>query len=287
MNKTSPFTKSSVSVSALFILGNAVIVLPSKSADRYTFLEFLAVSVLCLIFSLILLPLSRKITNENSNIILKLMVLIPLCIGSVFIAADTFYDFGKFISNAVLVGIPTPIIFITFLLVVLYFGFKRQENILKFSLIILFFSVIAIIFFLFATLKNFEYRNIYIFKLPNYKDFFKGTLPYLYKILLPSLLLPFYSVFVFKDKKSGTFLGTALGLFLLSFCILTSVLTFSVNFASKLAYPYFSAVSTVSIGRIFTRMDGFSYILYFGSSIIKINVCIFSAFKSLKILREL
>lgn len=285
MNKTSPFTKSTVSASALFILGNSVIVLPDKTADRYTFLEFLAVSVLCMVLSLILLPLAKRITIQNSNIALKSALLIPLCIGAVFVGADTFYDFCIFISNAVLPQIPTFIIIITFLFVVIYFSVKRQENTLKFSLIILVFSLLAIIFFFLATLKEFELRNIFIFRLPGYKAFFKGSLPYLYKILLPSLILPFYSVFVFKDKKSGTFLGTALGLFLLGLCILTSVLTFSVNLAGKLSYPYFSAVSTVSIGKIFTRMDGFSYVLYFGAVITKINICTFTAFKALKTLK--
>lgn len=287
MKKTSPFTKSSVSASALFILGNAVIVLPHKNADEYTFLAFLAVSFLSLLLSVLILPVAKKSLNAYANPFIKYIILIPLCIGAIFIAADTFYDFTFFISSAVLPQVSSLVIILSFFAVILYFATKRQENILKFSLILLFFCLISIVFFFFATIKDFEIRNIYIFKIPELKVFFKNIIPYLYKILLPSLILPFYSVFVFKNKKSGTVLGTALGLFLLSLCILTSVLTFSINLASKLSYPYFSAISTVSIGRIFTRMDGFSYILYFGSSIIKINICIFTILKSFKILREL
>lgn len=281
MREKSIFAKSSVSASALFVLGNGIITLPYKGADKYTFLEFLCVSILTVLLSFLLLPIAKKIENKGT-ILLKIVFLMPICIGSLFVAADTFLDFTRFISTAVLPQIPTFAIIITFLAAVIYFATKRQENILKFSLIVLFLSLLAIIFFFFATMKSFDMRNIFIFRFPKTESFLKGSIPYIQKVLLPSLILPFYSVFIFGNKKSGSLIGTALGLSLLGICLLTSILIFSAPLASRLSYPYFSAVSTVSIGRIFTRMDAFSYLLYFSSSIIRISICIFTSFKALK-----
>ena len=37
---------------------------------------------------------------------------------------------------------------------------------------------------------------------------------------------------------------------------------FGPTFAARIEYPYTAAVSTVSVGRLFTRMDYFSYFIY-------------------------
>ena len=53
-----------------------------------------------------------------------------------------------------------------------------------------------------------------------------------------------------------------------------AAIVFGSDFAGKLKYPYASAISTVTLGNLFTRMDGFAYLIFFASVIVKITVCI-------------
>ena len=44
--------------------------------------------------------------------------------------------------------------------------------------------------------------------------------------------------------------------------------------AGEAAYPYSTLTSIISFGRNFSRLDGFTYYIYFYSSIIKNSVCV-------------
>jgi hypothetical protein len=52
---------------------------------------------------------------------------------------------------------------------------------------------------------------------------------------------------------------------------------FGGDFASNLSYPYSQAVSTASMGEIFSRLDGFLYATCFFTTIIKCSALTLSA----------
>ena len=293
MKSNKVFWAHSSAVSALFFLGNAIIKAPTNQADEFTFLAYL---ITCGIGFLLYFPisfLSMKIYCESlfgAKVFRKIfisIILLAVSIVSCFTIAETFMDYVNFIKEEILVGAHLFSIVLIFGLVCLFFALKRQEDFLKFGLLCFWFVFALILFFFFAALPNYSLRNIFIFRLPDIKTLFKQSLPYFKNPVLPSLLLPVYNALVFKSaKKSSLFSGYLLGAILLGLGILSPVLLFGTSFAGNLDFPFFSAVSTVSIGRLFTRLDGFSYFIYFSAAIMRINVCVFIIYSSLKKISE-
>lgn len=261
-DKSSAYGKHFIALSALFILGNAVINLPVSVADKFTFLGFLISFLISLLlyFVLFLIPISKPLLSIAFFV-------------SYYAAADTFLDFIKFINATLLRDTPKILTVLPFVIVVILFATKSRTAVFKFSLVSAFFSVLAVIFFFIFTAKDFEIKNIIIKELPTLKNLYTQAMPYIKTVTLPSLLLVIYAKLTAKNKKS-VFLGLISGNAVLAFCILNSVLLFGSKFAGRLFYPYASAISTVTFGNLFTRMDGFAYFIYFASCLIKITVCV-------------
>lgn len=276
MNKEKLFSYHSISLFALFILGEGIIVLPLKSADEYTFTGYLFTVLASLLLYTILLPLINCIFDEKRQGFLKKIITLSVCVFSLFCAAETFKEFISFTSKILLPNTKIYISVIIFVLISVYFLVKRQEDILKFNLLSFAFVAIAMIFFLFATLKSFNLRNIFIFSFPSFKTLYNQSMPYFKTFLFPSLLLPVWQALVFKKSRPATaFLGLAVGTVSLGVAILCSVLLFGPTLSGRLDFPYASAISTITVGRLFTRLDGFSYFIYLACALSKITTCLF------------
>ena len=90
-------------------------------------------------------------------------------------------------------------------------------------------------------------------------------------------------MFVFKNRCIKSALaGAVTGFSILGICILNSILLFGAELSGELGFSYISAISTISIGRLFTRLDEFAYLLFFITCIIKITVCGYVTFNCLK-----
>lgn len=276
MSKEKHFKSHSVALFALFFLGEGIILLPTNSANEYTFTGYLFCVLSGFIIYSALLPLLNYIfSKEKSSIIIKI-IFYSICIFALFCAASTFKSFIFFASKILIPNTAKTISIIIFLLVLIFFFFKSEENILKFCLLSFSFVAIAILFFFFATLGNFNIRNIFVFSFPKLSTLYTQSMPYFRTTLVPSLLLPVWQVLVFKKiRPKEAFAGLLVGTVLLGICILCSVLLFGPQLAGNLDFPYASAVSTVTVGRLFTRLDGFSYYIYFTSALIKIISCLF------------
>ena len=293
MKSNKVFFTHATALSALFILGNALITAPTVSADEFTFLGYLVSVSISFLLYFIAFPVSIFFYKENSqqnNLIIKILKIvfyIAVAIFSLFCIADTFKAFILFIKQIILKNTSLTLIVIVFLAVCLFFASRRQEDILKFCLLCFWFVLGLMLFFFFATMHNYNLRNIFIFRLPEFKNLYNQMLPYIKNPVLPSLLLPIYNVIVFKkNRKGAAFSGLALGSVLLGLGILSATLLFGTTFAGELDFPYSAAVSTVNIGRLFTRLDGFSYFIYFAAAITRITVCIFIMITTLKKLAE-
>ena len=68
--------------------------------------------------------------------------------------------------------------------------------------------------------------------------------------------------------------STALFSALFSLCTINVLGIFGSEFAATLRYPYAIAVSSAATGEIFSRLDGFFYIICFFCALIKIGAAI-------------
>ena len=275
--KTVYFTHQ-ISLYSLFIMGNAVIGLPQKSADEYTFLGFLVSATATILINLAVTPLICRLFSSDKNSFVKRYALPCLAwvtaLFSLWCAADTFYDFISFISRIILPRTSPFLVTVVFLLLTVFFITRSKEATLKFSLLCFWGIAAVIVFFFIASVRDYNLQNIFIFSLPDLRQLYKQTTPYTINPLLPCLLLCVYNAVAFKKSRlKATALGIAVGYTLLGLCVLGSVLLFGPYTAGRLEFPYSAAVSTVTLGSLFTRMDGISYLLYFACALIRITVC--------------
>lgn len=283
MKKETVFSSHFSALTALFILGNSVMVLPVKGADEYSFLGYLIAIAIAFLLYFAVIPVANRLfaDNKSGNLraykkILLTIIYLFTAVLAVLYAAETFLSFISFASTLLLKSYPKWVAVLIFLAVIAFFLLRRQEDFLKFTLLAFCFTAAVIVFFFIASVKNLNFNNIVILNIPNFKELLPQIKTYALNPVLPTLLMAVYGNIVFKKARpKDTFWGLGIGFTLLAMCILNSVLLFGAHFAAALDYPYASAVSTVTIGRLFTRLDGFSYFVYFASALAKIIVCLF------------
>ncbi len=280
MNEKVTFYSHSCRLFAFFVLGNAVTVLPVSNADSYTFLGYvLSAAVLFLLF-LVLYPLCLKLFCDGNKKgiakILQTAVYAAAMVFAVFCLGDAFSSFIYISARLLLPEASNFAVIVILLAVTAYFGSKRQENVLKFALVAFPFCLVIILFFFLASAGEFNWRSVFVFSPPSFKNLLEQTYAYLKNPVSFCLLLPVYEVLFFKNRdKRPLFAGTLTGFLLLALCLLNSLLLFGPNLSGKLDFAYCEAVSSVSVGRLFTRLDGFAYLIFFVSILLRITVCVF------------
>ena len=269
------YNKHIASLAAIFVLGDAVIVLPSSDSGDYPLLGFIAGAIA----AVLLYFASSFITN-------RLIEKSPLFI---FAAAYAFYNAGvsfirytDFADKILLPETSKLLIAAAFILAAVYLATRRQEVILKLALIAVIISAAAILIFFLLSSTDFKAENIALHEMPGLKGLINSSKPYFLNIALPTLLIPVYSrLFADEKRVCAPFLGLTAGLALNLICLLESLLLFGAPFAEKLSFPLAAAVSTVTVGSLFTRMDGIVYCLFFVTALVKTAVCMKLAFVAL------
>ena len=282
MNKKAEFTPHIIAISALFVLGSGILSLPSRGADGFTFLAFLiSLPLGFFVFwlaSIIFGKISQtKFSSGAFKKAVYVICIISAGIFALFSVADTFKALTEFVSAVMLPETPMFLIVAVFLAAVIYFFFQNEKSILKFALISGVLTATAVVFFFVSASDRYDLRSIFIFRLPSFGELFSQLKPYLINPVLQVAVLPVFLKGVLRENKTKSGIwGVLAGGIFLGLGILSSVLLFSPEIAGELQFPFSSAVSTVTVGRLFTRLDGFAYFVYFVCSLSKITVCVFS-----------
>ena len=269
-------SKHILSLTALYVLGDAVIFLPGKGSGKYLFLgAVVAIAVTFLLYGVIISLLNLLLQKEE-----EWYGKIAAWLLSVVLAAVAFYmgvaclrRFVRFASEILLPKTPKIWIVLIFLAVVFYLLMKQEEVTKKLSLLLFIMAVLIVLLILVLSEKDFKISNIAIYEVPKFGDLFKEALPFLKSITLPALLIPAYTaIYDRKVSYSASFGGLAFGSGLLIACFAECLLLFGVELSARFDYPLYSAVSTVTVGPLFTRMDGMVYGLFFSTALMKTAV---------------
>lgn len=280
------YNKHLASLTAIFILGDAVIILPSSDSGNYPLFGFFAAAIAAALLYFAAFPLANRLIRKPcKSPVLKLFSLLLLTLAAVYAlysAGITFIRYTDFVDKILLPETPKFLIAAVFILSAVYLATRRQEVILKLTLIAVFAAVIAVLFFFMLSSKDFKAENIFNYGFPNFSQLLKSSKPYFINVALPALLIPAYStLFTGKSRAGAPFLGLITGLALTLLCLLESLLLFGTPLAERLSFPLAAAVSTVTVGSLFTRMDGIVYCLFFLPALIKTAVCMKLAFFAL------
>lgn len=257
------YTPHIFSFCALSVLGNAVISMPFYKRGGFLFVLISAV------LSLVLILLTTLLTNQSSksNAVFYVTATV-VSAAAVYGAVITFSDYIRFLKTVQMPPTSVYLLSAVLVLVIVFFVLNSTSAIYKYSLLVSVIGATMIVICFVGGIKNFDFSGFKeSFLNPNFniKDFLR---------CFSSLaVIPFFvSLKLKKSYTNPLVLGTAAGFFVLALCLAQSV--FTLGFASNIPYPYLNAVSVISSGSLFTRLDGFAYFIFFAAAIIKIVLCI-------------
>lgn len=269
------YNKHLASLWAIFILGDAVIVLPTSNSGDYSLLGFFIGALAAILLYFVSLPVTNRFIGKS-------LLLVSAGVYAFYNAGKAFIRYTNFVDKILLTEASRFLIAALFIIAAVYLATRRQEVILKLSLISVVIAVITILLFFMLSFKDFKAENITLQNSPNFSGIIKSAKPYFINISLPALLIPVYSrLFVEGKRICAPFAGLTAGLALELIGLLETLLLFGAPLAKKLSFPLASAVSTVTVGQLFTRMDGIVYCLFFILALIKTAVCMKLAFVAL------
>ena len=290
MNEKTNFKTHFACLAALFVLGSGIITLPTKNADQFTLYALIISIIFTFLIYFIVSIIKKEFLEKHSKTkILKILAAViytAIAIYALFTFSYTFKIFTRFAAHILLRDTSYLTAAILLGLVVWFFASRSQVDILKFSLVCLIAALPVILFFFFAAMGDYKADNIFIFNFPEFQNLLKNLYPFLKEISFPVIILLSFTT-QHKGTSKSTVTGIFIGYILLFLCLSSAIMLFGTTFAARIEYPYTAAVSTVSVGRLFTRMDYFSYFIYFTSAIIKSTVCIFTVKECLKNLNEI
>lgn len=268
------FSPHKTAVFALFMLGQTGIVIPYKNGNENIFLAFLLASFLgflMLLLSFFALNKLRELKNYTVKKYTLKIIFILFAIYSICLAVDTFNAFLSFLSSYILPDFSPYFLGLTLTALIIFVSSVKIEVFYKFSLITAAFSAVLLLILFLLSVPQFSVDNISLLSLPNFYDVLYKSLIYLKDAFLPALILPIFEFLYAKTKnKNCAVKGYLIGDLMLMVCLLNSLLIFGNLLSSRLDFPYSEAISTVTAGNIFFRMDGFSYFVFFASCTVKI-----------------
>lgn len=271
--KTKTLDFHTIAAAAISVLGTAVVYLPGIN-DKSPVLAMIFALFLGLPIYMLFVKFTGKINFKN--IIIKKFFAVILSAFLIYLAAESFCAITNYFSVAVLPKTPAWLIITALFLLVLYAVICGGDAVKKFTVIG--FLAVASLFFILIVV-SFENLSLSLISKPRFNlPFFETVAKYLVIIFVASA-----EALIFQrkggNKKSllkSTVLGIAIGGALLTLVIANSVLVFGEGYAAEIEFPYTSAVSTFSVGTLFTRLDGFAYFIVLTVNFLKGALCILS-----------
>lgn len=253
------FSPHIFSLAALFTLGGFIINLPFYTSGLAALPGFCALSLLVLWFSTVLLNLKQK--RKSVFYVSAVLTVLAALTG----AFSSFFELFKFLKTVALPKTNSVIIFAALCISVLFFCMAKKSAIYKYCLFAAIICFIFIVICFWGGIKNFDFKGLalpqsFAFKLKN-----------LLSLVLPLFVLPTFTAAQYKQAKP-LFWGVATGFLAVALCFLQSI--FTLHYQKDLSFPYLRAVSVISSGALFTRLDGLVYFLFFVTSLIRTTVCI-------------
>ncbi|MEE0840063.1 MAG: GerAB/ArcD/ProY family transporter [Acutalibacteraceae bacterium] len=254
-----------ITLTGIFIIGNAVINLPFSQYPQGVILGFI-LSVTSGFFFILLSERSFKTQNDKK---LPKTIFTLYCLLSAIVTVRNFITFSDRVLLPEMKGLLPSLLF----LVLLYFLCKSGKKvILKISVISAVLILISTILLLFLSLENIKLNSFFNVRLSDIKGIFYEATAFLSLSFMQIVILMY---FLKEEKaknsiKTGYFLGVAV----LLICFIQSIGVLGVSLTGRLLNPYAQSVSIISFGDRLSRMEGFSYFLYFSASLIKAGVCL-------------
>lgn len=262
--------KHKIFLTAVFILGNTVIVFPKGEGCEFALYGLIPALFLTLIMCSIYLKANFRLDNYAgfANKILTCFFII-FCIVSMGI---TLRDYVNFVDNIRLPITSRFIISVVFILITLILGSAKRKVIylISFYSFIMIAFIFIIMLFLSFNNMNFSNLNLSNFKLSGILN--QSLTFYIHSFGQLIIILMFFNNSKANETKKILFGGAIIGYLLILICILNIFSVLGANLVNRIDYSYATVTGMVSFGRNFSRMDGLTYYIYFFASLIKSSI---------------
>lgn len=185
-------------------------------------------------------------------------------------------EVGRFAANVMGIRAPYKVLCISFLGFCALLASKGRRVIKKYSLVAFAVVLICILLILAFSIPSAELSNLREIPLRKFRTADTGMI--LAEMFAPLLIALIYFSAESKKKRSenkaslSAPLGLAIGVAILFVCFFNVVLLLG-NYAAAEVYPYFSAAGAVSAGRLFLRIEGAAYFMYFAAVSVRGALC--------------
>ncbi len=277
MKRDISYYKHSICMIAIFLFGNLLIAFPKgENTDQAVFgvIANLGIGI----------AVSYLFCYLQKNGMFDLMVFEPKPLKVTFIVLIlalsvisfliTCKDYVMLIDKVRLPNTSSVVISVIFLLLAYLLARADKKLIYLFSLTGLIFAAISFMLLFLLSLPNMELRLFTENLKFAPKGFLKQTLTFFIHSVGQIVIAAFF-IGNLTDKKEARriyLLGTLIGGLILLICILNIVLVLGTNVIGGTDYPYATATGMIMLGKSYSRMDGFTYYIYFLASLIKASV---------------
>ncbi len=185
-------------------------------------------------------------------------------------------EFAEFASEVMLLRMPKIPIMLIFLGLCGYLASLGAGAIKKFSLLAFFVTAAVAVMLFLLSVPSFESEYA--------KEIFSsseatamGTAGAFGRVFAPAAVAVIYMRVWNKGREGGkreAFVSPILAGAILFICFLNVRLLLGKAFGGVRDFPYFDAVSMVTVGKLFARMEGFAYVMYYGGAAVKTAVSV-------------
>lgn len=266
---------------ALFVLGGGIFMTHSLPL-ALCFLPSAALSIPLTSLSFKLLsPKGALSARSGAKKCFYLLLYLSAAVWGLFCLAESFSFFVRFAADLLIKNGSLFFPVIIFSLVIGFLFFKGKTALYKYALISFFLSLAILLFCFISFWGNFDAENLPLCLRLSATDLGKTVSSSLSAFVFPCLVIPLAAPEGKSSARSGI-LGLTLGFLLVLGIIISCLLIFGPRFYDRLEYPFAAAVSTITLGRLFTRPDYISYYIYFISSLARCSLLSFGVAEALK-----
>ncbi len=269
--------KSLIGLLSGAIIGESVISHPLTGNIGNDLLGSLSGLIFAAAVTLVLKWRMKKIKSLNPSV--KAAGLAAVVIFSVFSFVVCVMRFSQYAARVMLDISSVTFPLLSFCFLAVFAAIKGKTVLLKLSAVLIFLSTVMIAITFALSVPFIETKYLFIYRAPEIKGFLYSFFSTGGRVLLVALPMLYIGR---KSKPSRFVWGFLIGVGGIAVSLINTLGIFGAEFAATLSFPYSYAVSTASVGKIFSRMDVFLYCVCFFTCLIKCSVCIYSILEVLK-----
>lgn len=274
--KSHPLSVHTLCLGVLFTLGNSLL-FSEQASDATAVFSLAAAGAAGLVSCLLVRPVVQWAVGPPAgrsrlSAFWQISVCLLFFAAVFYVGADCFREHLRFLTDNLLPRNARLALAAVFFLCVLVLAESENDAVLKFSLILLPVLLLLTLGLFFLSIRSF-YPHALLPDSFSVTRMFKGIPPFLPTVFFPALCIPLYEAVTFQKTTGKSVWGVALGYLLLLFCFCHAVLLLG-NGLAFTDFPYIEAISTLSLGSLYTRMDGFAYFTVFAVCLIRCGICV-------------